>query len=143
ALLNKKITDNDIQYYNKQLNLMGATNTEISFRQNDDNLKSEILSEINKNNNAISEKDITINRLRNELNKYKLSDSTIIKELRILFPSISQLSIGKVEQYEPSDSSFIHGMLLYKTTQAIEESKLKEWLKERLNLAEVTVIKQE
>lgn len=143
ALLNKKITDNDIQYYNKQLNLMGATNTEISFRQNDDNLKSEILSEINKNNNTISEKDITINRLRNELNKYKLSDSTIIKELRILFPSISQLSIGKVEQYEPSDSSFIHGMLLYKTTQAIEESKLKEWLKERLNLAEVTVIKQE
>ncbi len=37
---------------------MGATNTELTFRQNDEDLKSEILNEISKKENVLSEKDI-------------------------------------------------------------------------------------
>ena len=58
------------------LSNMGAANTKLIFRQNDENLKSEILKEINKKENVFSEKDIAINNLKIELSKYKLDDPT-------------------------------------------------------------------
>ena len=51
------------------LSNMGAANTKLIFRQNDENLKSEILKEINKKENVFSEKDIAINNLKIELSK--------------------------------------------------------------------------
>src|SRR5690606_2477395 len=123
--LNRNLSDNEIAAYTRILTNMGAANTELSFRQNDDNLKAEILSEISKQDNAISEKDVAINRLRTELDKYKLNDSTLTKELHILFPSLSNVSIGKIEQYPNTDSVQMQCILLYRAPQKIEEEKLK------------------
>lgn len=143
ALLNKNFSDNEIESYNRILNNMGATNTELSFRQNDDNLKAEILSEISKQENVVSEKDVAINRLRTELDKYKLSDSTLTKELGILFPSLTNISIGKIEQYPNTDSVRMQCILLYQAPQKIEEEKLKSWLIERLNTPNIVLIKRD
>lgn len=142
ALLNRSLSENEIEAYNRILTNMGATNTELSFRQNDDNLKAEILSEINKKENTISEKDMAINHLRIELDKYKLSDSTLLKELNILFPSVSNISIGKIEQYPNTDSARMQCIMLYQAPQKIEEEKLRSWLRERLNTQNVVLVKQ-
>lgn len=142
ALLNRNLSTNDIESYNRILTNMGATNTELSFRQNDDDLKAEILNEISKQENVVSEKDVAINRLRTELDRYKLSDSTLTKELHILFPSLTNVSIGKIEQYPNTDSVRMQCILLYQAPQKIEEEKLKSWLRERLNTQNVVLVKQ-
>lgn len=142
ALLNRNLSTNEIESYNRILTNMGATNTELSFRQNDDDLKAEILNEISKQENVVSEKDVAINRLRTELDRYKLSDSTLTKELHILFPSLTNVSIGKIEQYPNTDSVRMQCILLYQAPQKIEEEKLKSWLRERLNTQNVVLVKQ-
>lgn len=143
ALLNKQLTDIEIEKYNRILKSLGAENTELSFRQNDDNLKAEILNEINKKESAISEKDLAINKLRLELDKYKFSDSTLVKELNILFPAIKNISLGKIEQYPNTDSVQMQFVILYQSLQKPEEEKVKDWLKERLNIRNVVMIKQD
>ncbi|MBL7706727.1 MAG: DUF389 domain-containing protein [Taibaiella sp.] len=143
ALLNKQLTDIEIEKYNRILKSLGAENTELSFRQNDDNLKAEILNEINKKESAISEKDLAINKLRLELDQYKFSDSTLVKELNILFPAIKNISLGKIEQYPNTDSVQMQFVILYQSLQKPEEQKVKDWLKERLNIRNVVMIKQD
>ncbi len=142
ALLNKNLSENEIENYNRMLSNLGATNTKLSFRQNDADLKSEILNEINKKETVISEKDIAINNLKNELDKYKVDDPSITKELRILFPSINDISIGKIEQHPNTDSTNIQFILLYQASQKLEEDKLKAWLAERLKTANIVLVKQ-
>jgi len=142
ALLNKKFNDQEIKNYNRILNDMCSGNTLLTIRQNDEDLKSEILKEINRQENTISEKDIAINKLSNELSKYKLNDPSLIRELNILFPDIKGVSLGKIEQYLGADSSRMQCIMLYTTTQNIDEPKLKSWLSERLKMGNIVLIRQ-
>lgn len=142
ALLNRKLSEKEIETYNRILSNMGAANTELTFRQNDEDLKSEILNEINKKENVLSEKDIAINNLKSELNKYKLDDPTLTKELNILFPAVKNISLGKIEQYPNTDSVQIQCILLYNAPEDIEEEKLKPWLAERLKTKNIVLIRQ-
>lgn len=142
ALLNRKLNDDEIATYNRVLAGMGASNTELTFRQNDDHLKTEILNEINRKENMVSEKDIVINNLRTELDKYKLNDSTLTRELKILFPALQHISIGKIAQYPDTDSSRMQCILLYEAPGKVEEDKLENWLRERLKTENVVLVKQ-
>ncbi len=141
ALLNKQLTTVEIEKYNRILKNLGVENTELSFRQNDENLKAEILSELNKQESSLSEKDLTINKLRTELDQYKLNDTTLVKELNILFPSIQRVSLGKIEQFPNTDSVQIQLVLLYQSDQKLEEEKMSDWLKERLKIQNLLIIK--
>ncbi|MBX2925616.1 MAG: DUF389 domain-containing protein [Chitinophagaceae bacterium] len=142
ALLNRKLSEKEIERYNRILSNMGAANTVLTFRQSDEDLKTEILNEINKKENVLSEKDIAINNLKSELNKYKLDDPTLTKELNILFPAIKNISLGKIEQYPNTDSVQIQCILLYSAPEDIEEEKLKPWLAERLKIKNIVLIRQ-
>jgi uncharacterized hydrophobic protein (TIGR00271 family) len=143
ALLNRKLTNEEIKEYNRMLSDMGIANTELLFRQNSEDLKAEILNEINKQENQISQKDIAINELKNELDKYKLNDPALTRELNILFPEITDISIGNIEQHPNTDSVTIQGVMLYKTDKPIDEVKLNNWLKERLKAANFLHIRKE
>lgn len=95
AFLNKKFTDNEIISFNKMLADNGLADTKLSIRQNDTDIKSEILNEINKFDNNISEKDIAISKLRQELDSYKVADSTLLQEIKILYPAMVIFHMGK------------------------------------------------
>ncbi|WP_028121401.1 DUF389 domain-containing protein [Epilithonimonas tenax] len=139
AFLNKKFTPEEIASYNQMLDDHGLPNTKFNIRQNDSDLKSEILSEINKNNTNLSEKDIAISKLRQELDTYKMSDSTLVKEIRILYPTISEVSYGKVEKYPLTDSAKIEFVLIYSGTD-INQKQLKNWLAARLNEKNIEIL---
>ncbi|MBS1745973.1 MAG: DUF389 domain-containing protein [Bacteroidetes bacterium] len=142
ALLNRKLSEKDIETYSHILSNMGAANTELTFKQNDEDLKAEILNEINKKENVLTEKDITINNLKSELDKYKLDDPSLTKELNILFPTMKNISLGKIEQYPGTDSVRIQCVLLYSASKDIEEEKLKPWLAERLKTNNIVLIRR-
>ena len=139
AFLNKKFTTEEIKSYNKMLSDNGLANTKINIRQNNSDLKSEILSEINKNNTNLSEKDIALSSLRSELDNYKVSDSTLRKEIQILYPDMSGVSYGKIAQYPETDSVRLQFVMIY-SGKKVNELQLKSWLEKRLNEKNVKLL---
>ncbi|MBK5647682.1 MAG: DUF389 domain-containing protein, partial [Acinetobacter sp.] len=127
AFLNKKFTDSEITSFNKMLVDNGLTDTKLSIRQNDTDIKSEILNEINKFDNNISEKDIAISKLRQELDSYKLADSTLLQEIKILYPAIGDISYGKIELYPRTDSARLQFTLFY-SGKDVDRDQLTQWL---------------
>ncbi|MGV0938896.1 DUF389 domain-containing protein, partial [Empedobacter falsenii] len=105
AFLNKKLRKEEMEMYNRLLEERGVHNTILNFRQDDADLKSEILSELNKQDASLSEKDVTINNLRQELNKYKVNEPGLVRELNVLFPELKDVSLGKIEKFSGTDSA--------------------------------------
>lgn len=139
AFLNKKFTDSEITSFNKMLVDNGLTDTKLSIRQNDTDIKSEILNEINKFDNNISEKDIAISKLRQELDSYKVTDSTLIQEIKILYPAIGDISYGKIEQYPRTDSARLQFTLFY-SGKGVDRDQLTQWLQKRIHEKNIRII---
>lgn len=139
AFLNKKFTDNEIISFNKMLADNGLADTKLSIRQNDTNIKSEILNEINKFDNNISEKDIAISKLRQELDSYKVADSTLLQEIKILYPAIGDISYGKIELYPRTDSARLQFTLFY-SGKDVDRDQLTQWLQKRIHEKNIRII---
>jgi len=139
AFLNRKFSPSEIESYNKMLEENGLSGTKFTIRQNDSDLKSEILSEINKNNTNVSEKDIALSNLRVELDQYKVSDSTLRKEIQILYPEISGVSYGKIVEYPDTDSARLKFIMVY-SGKNINNGQLKSWLEKRLHEKNVELL---
>lgn len=139
AFLNKKFSPEEITSYNKMLSDNGLLGTQLNIRQNNTDIKSEILSEINKFDTNISEKDIAISKLRQELDAYKISDSTLLKEIEILYPKMKNISYGKIEQYPLTDSARLQFTLVYSGND-VNKVQLKNWLQKRLNEKNIALI---
>ncbi len=142
AFLNKKFSKEEIASFNKMLSDNGLAGTKLNIRQNDTDIKSEILNEINKFDSNISEKDIAISKLRQELDTYKVSDSSLLKEIQILYPKMQNISYGKIEQYPDTDSTRLQFALIY-SGKDIDRTQLKNWLQKRLNEKNIALINSE
>lgn len=143
AILNKKLNDKEIAMYNKLLNEQGIKNTELTFRQDDADLKAEILNELGKQDVSLTEKDITINNLRQELNKYKITDQSVYEEFEILFPEYKDACFGKIEKYPRTDSTKIQVIVLYSFNSDIQKDetlKAKQWLQKRMGTDDVILV---
>lgn len=143
AFLNKKLTQSDMEMYNRLLKERGLESANLIIRQDNADLKSEILSELGKQNVSISEKDFTIDKLQQELDRYRVNEPGLLNEMGILFPSLKGIAIGKVEKYVESDSSRVDVIVLYNSNTEFESNdkvKLKNWLQERLKVEEVFLV---
>lgn len=145
AFLNKKLSKVEMKMYNRLLDEKGIHNTSLNFRQDDADLKSEILNELNKQNANLSEKDLIINNLKQELNNYKTSEPGVIRELHVLFPELKNVALGKVEKFTATDSAKLEWIVLYrleKNTKQIDQDKIKNWLNERLNVQNTILVQE-
>ncbi|KMQ70583.1 DUF389 domain-containing protein [Chryseobacterium koreense] len=143
AFLNKKLSKEEMEMYNRLLDERGIHNTMLNFRQDDADLKSEILSELNKQDASLSEKDVTINNLLQELNKYKVNEPGLVRELNVLFPELKDVSLGKIEKFSGTDSAKVEWLVLYhleKGTKEIDKTKMKKWLNERLDVDNTLIL---
>lgn len=144
AFLNKKLNPQEINMYNRLL-VERIPDTKLNFRQDDADLKSEILSEINKQDASLSEKDVTINNLRQELNKYKVNEFGLVKEVNVLFPELKEVSFGKIEKNIGTDTAKIEWLMLYhldnkNTTPTTDKEKVKQWLNQRLGIKNILLL---
>lgn len=143
AFLNKKLNKDEVAMYNRLLDEKGIHNTVLSFRQDEEDIKAEILNEINKQNTAVSEKDVTINNLRQELEKYTVNEPGVVKELNVLFPELKDVSLGKIERYAGTDSTKVEWLVLYhleKGAKQTDKTKIKSWLNERLKVQNILLL---
>lgn len=135
AFLNKKITEDDVTFYNQLLKEKDIPNTVINFKQNDDELTSENINELINQYATLNEKDITINNLRIELEKYKINEPGLMEEMKVLFPEFKNLSFGKIERNQGTDSMRLDWLIVYQTDNSknIDFPKVEKWLQKRLN----------
>lgn len=143
AFLSKTFDSIEIKILNDKLGDFGITNAKLTIKQNTKDLKSEILSEINKSTASISEKDVQINVLSNELKKYKYDNPVLYKELVILFPEIQNIAIGKVQNFIKADSVVESTIVMYSADKSIDEAKLKQWLGMKMEDDSVEVFRKQ
>lgn len=144
AFLTKKFSPEELKQLNNELKDFGLENSEIIIKQDVTDLKAEILNEIGKKNNVLTEKDVVINNLRQELEKYTVQDSAVVKEINILFPEFENISLGKITEYPNTDSSRIGTVVIYTSKKELKDKELtlKEWMSEKLSDKNIKVIRQ-
>ena len=144
AFLNRKLSKEDMEMYNRLLRERGLNDAKLVFRQDDADLKSEILNELGKQNVSISEKDLAISKLQQELEKYRVNEPGLTNEMEILFPNLKEVALGKIEKNEAQQDSIITKLVvLYKTDHELktdDKTKLTAWLQERLKIEEVVLV---
>ncbi|MGN0019302.1 MAG: DUF389 domain-containing protein [Sphingobacterium hotanense] len=143
AFLAKRFSDSELKDLNDRLGNYNLDNTKLLIRQDSVDLKKDILAEINKQSQHVSEKDITIQNLRNELAAYTFTDKALIEEITTLFPQVSPFSIGKQNVYISKDSSHLQTILMIDGKNKLNEgdlNRLESWLKVKLKSDAVSVI---
>lgn len=143
AFLAKRFSDSELKDLNDRLGNYNLDNTKLLIRQDSVDLKKDILAEINKQSQHVSEKDITIQNLRNELAAYTFTDKALIEEITTLFPQVSPFSIGKQNVYVNKDSSHLQTILMIDGKNKLNEgdlNRLESWLKVKLKSDAVSVI---
>jgi hypothetical protein len=122
------------------------TNTEINIRQDTKDIKGEILNELRKQNKTLTDKDIIINNLNQELNEYKIDNTETLKELAILFPELKDVSIGRHITNPNTDSTTTLTVLLYQTDKSKQEIDIKKidlWLKQKFKTDDIKIVQQQ
>lgn len=146
AFLTKKFSIEELKLLNQKLPLYDINNTQLTIKQDTKDLKGEIINELGNQNKILSEKDILINNLQNELREYKIDNTEIIREISVLFPDLKDISIGKHLTNPNTDTTKTMTVLLYKTNnnnQEIEINKITQWLKLKLKTTEIKIVRQE
>ena len=141
AFLDKKFTDEEVKTLQSNLKNFKLHNTELIIRQKESDIDKEILSEINKNKASLSNKDIKINQLKEELAQYKYTDPTFAKEIKVLFPNIESFYFGKLTDFSGKGNSSLTTVMLYtpkketvkgkEVAKEVDTQKLQQWLAEK------------
>ncbi len=131
AFLSKKFEPKEIEQLQKSLVLYGIENTDLIIKQDSVDLRSAILSEIDKHTVSVNEKDLTIRSLNQRLSRYELANTQLTHDVGILFPQIIHYSIGVQQYYTTRDSLVSYIAFVYQTEDDFpdaDEKKLKKWL---------------
>lgn len=146
AFLDKKFSKSELIDLKSKLTLYNIGNTELLIRQDSTDLKRDILAEISKRSENVSEKDIAIQNLRKELITYKFDDQELIKEITTLFPTLTPFSIGKQLTVNTVDSTKMETVLFYSGKEKMDNkelSKLRDWLNIKLAGSDIKILKGE
>jgi TIGR00341 family protein len=144
AFLTKKFSEEELTLLDQKLTLYELNNTKLEIRQDTKDIRSEILNELGNQNKVLTEKDILINNLQNELKEYKTDDRETLKEIAILFPELKNVSFGKHRINLNTDSAKVMTVVLYQTSARTktDTEKISKWLSQKLQTEKVVLVRQ-
>ena len=144
-VLGEKLTDGQITEMRKQMPRYGLKNVSLVIHQgfgssevpDVNQLKSMVMGDFYKNNEGFMQMQaLQIDSLKRELNGYKKLDrltSDIVPEMKVLFPSVEQLSCARTYEMSLDSSKRDTVMLVYLKTRKklspADKYKMTEWLK--------------
>jgi uncharacterized hydrophobic protein (TIGR00271 family) len=145
AFLKKVFTETEVQQLNEKLKKTGLQNTKLLIRQNSsDNLQSfkdDILNEVNKKDNALSEKDKSIALLEQKLSENAFDNKQLLSEINVFFPTINSVSVSK-QNFASKDSTRILTVLIYNSNPKLidtDKDKLKNWMLKKLSVNDIEI----
>lgn len=142
AFLNKKFTNQETQYLKKQLPLYGLEKTDLVIRQDTTNLKADILNQIRSERSDLNEKDVLISELRNEIASNSYDNKSLLDEAKILFPSITDISISNHPFNVSAEKQQTAAVAIYSSVKPLSDpdtSKLLAWIKTRIKKESVYI----
>jgi len=150
AFLSHRFSMDEIEALNSKLSYYGITNTKIIIKQDSsDNiqmLKSSILNEIkSKEEEKGNIYEARIRLLESEIAGNTYDNNQILKEAKSIFPVIQTLSLANHTFYNPADSAYRVPVLVYEAQKDLSKQdkiKLGNWLKKRLALDTIIVLKK-
>jgi uncharacterized hydrophobic protein (TIGR00271 family) len=144
ALLTKKIGKDELKELNDRLVLFGLTNTQLEIRQDPKDKNDEYLNEVTLQNKELMEKDILINKLKKELDMFKMEDQEALREINILFPELKNVSFGKHLLHPNTDSSKVMTVVLYQSDHLSNQNilKIEQWLGEKFHTRDLVLVRQ-
>ncbi len=98
-------------------------------------LKKDIMDALGENKEAISEKDMMIQDLKNQIQKNTYDNYEILKETKVLFPSVENLAISN-HQFFLNDSLYHVPVMVYLAEKPMsnrEKTQLQKWIKTKLS----------
>ncbi|UFH34197.1 TIGR00341 family protein [Flavobacterium acetivorans] len=145
GFLTKRFNEEEIKSLNEKLKSYDLNNTKLLIIQDTTDLKSDILNEINYNKSVLSQKDVTILNLKNEIASNKYENKALLAEIKILFPEIENISIANHTFNEDTANTKTIPVLLYKSKTELDEAskqKLTLWLQQRLKKKQIEIYSQ-
>lgn len=145
GFLSKRFNESEIKELNNRLKEYDLKNTNLIIKQDTTDLKSDILNEINFNKSSLSEKDVTILSLKNQIEANNYNTTKLLAEMKILFPTIENISISNHVFNATTDSIQTVPILIYKSKNELEQAeknKIMQWLKQRLSKKHIEMYRQ-
>jgi len=145
AFLTKKINEVEKRSLNQKLSEYEIYNTIIEIKQDNKDLKNEIINEIGIQTKTLHERDNLINNLQEELDNYKIHNTELLSELAILFPELQEVSLGKHQTNSNTDSLKVITVLLYQTADVkkLDTEKIKKWLSQKLKTNNIDLVRKQ
>lgn len=149
AFLSKRFTIAEIDSLNAKLSIKNIPETKLLIRQDSADkiqlLRNNILNEIKSKDIIVDEKDKKIQALETVIAKNTFDSKQILQEVKIIFPNIQSLSISNNTFYYTGDSTSNSTIIIYQAQGDLiagEKAKFESWVKKRLSLAKVELIKK-
>jgi len=149
AFLSKRFTKEEIDSLNAKLYAKNIPETKLLIRQDSADkiqlLRNNILNEIKNKDIVVDEKDKKIQLLETEIAKNTFDSKQILQEAKIIFPDVQSLSISNNTFYYNNDSTSNSTIFIYQTHNELtndDKTKFVNWLKKRLSLGKVELIKK-
>jgi uncharacterized hydrophobic protein (TIGR00271 family) len=149
AFLSKRFTKAATDSFNAKLAAQNIPQTKLIIRQDSADrielLQNNILNEIKNKDLIVTEKTQKIQDLEKQIALNTFDSKQILQEAVILFPGIQSLSVSNNTFYYKNDSTSNASLFIYHNQNdfsAEDKTKLESWLKKRLSLASVELIKR-
>lgn len=142
ALLSKRFTTNEKSEIKQRLKFYGLQDVKFIIRQDTTNLKQDILNQIRTERAGVNEKDALISALRKEIQDNKYDNKSLLNEARILFPTLTDISVSNHPFNVDSEKNVIIPVVIYSSTKMLNKEnsqKLKQWIKIRIKKDEVEI----
>lgn len=146
GFLNHKFSAQEIKALNQKLIEYNISDTKLEIRQDTTDFKKYIQNEINFGISGTNKKDIKIATLEHIISSNEYDNQLLLKEVKILFPEIENLSIANHDFNKDTDSLKTIPVLVYQSKKALQENseqKLILWLKQKFSKGEIEIYRQQ
>ncbi len=142
AFLSKRFTPQESAEINQRLKIYDLKGIRFKIRQDTTNLKQDILNQIKNEKANVDEKDAIIATLRKEIEDNKFDNNSLLNEARILFPSLTDISISNHPFNVSQEKKDIVPVVIYSSVKSLnieDTKKLEQWIKIRIKKNTVEV----
>ncbi len=144
GFLNDKFSAQEIKTLNQKLMDYNIFDTELHIRQDTTDLKKLIQNEINFGKSGMAQKELKIAALEQKKKSNQYDNKSLLKEAKILFPEIENLSITNHNFNTETDSLKTVPVLIYQSKEELPKAakeKFNLWLKQRLSNDKIEIYK--
>ncbi len=132
--LNRKYSPEELKEKQERLSYYGLDSVKLVVKTDTTDIRRDILNELGQNKEAISEKDMVIQDLKNQINADNYNNQEILGEAQVLFPKVENIAVANHRFYE-SDTVYKIPVLVYLAKEELndkEELQMRNWLEKKL-----------